>query len=510
MKYTKTEIKKEMNKFKVKFKKGMTKCALVAKLAKEVDYRYKLWGKTVKQLKSLAVGKLSFFGGNKETIVKALWDKYTEKPVVSAEPEKPFLASRPDIINKLEANKVSYDTQSTKQQLLDLLVENVDFRYQMWSMTIDRIRRVVSDAGRCYTGSKVEVIGKLWKLRDTLLMRALAGFQFIKIDTDAVFTEADPPMNREPISPFLKLRTGGSFNTLDDMVRIKMIIDAENYGNGYSIRCFMATLEEMVFYDNLPEYIDGNSKHFRKSQYYLAYNPIGHRRQFARKFAEYYNKYIRGNIDRIEQAYEDLESKRILTYSSASRDFGKGLVELWNKALGYSPKDNISPVIRMVTLDRLRPKLDTTVWNHIDTVKADKFVQKGIDLYNMRTNRKDISGLITQEDLDNVDLLGSRSQIAIMYNAANHWAFRARFFPGVDSESDYMPSFETALKYGPSMDDEAEGGFPGGQYRESMVRLFALIDNNINQIGSSRDVNMTLQKILRNFLTISEEGECIN
>ncbi len=569
MQYTKADIKAEMKKERVTYTCRMRKIDLIRKLAKERDSRYKLWGKTVKQLKKDALLKGVSQKGNKEQLVNALWNykPKTHKPKAHKPKARvsvcQFLGRRKDIIKKLEDNQVEYNKKDNKETLLDLLVEHVDYKYKLWQMDIDQLTPLAYRVKIASPGNKrLPMIKKLWKKNEAVLRRGIAGFGYVGEHPNAPEHEVDPPIMRPPMESFLKMTTfeelveeykelsgyimvrmdlldnleklteAVSILRMQDMcegilrddktvldadtlsvimsfsdssddnnkLRIKMIQEAEYYGGGYNIEAFKETLKEMTFHNTFPEYIDGNSPHLRKTQLHLP-GGRGTKMHFAKRFAEYYNKYIRGDISRLRAAYEDLDRKKVLVYSSSPKAL-KNVSVRWNDALGYTNdnKQKISPVDRMAILDTFRPKIENIECNTIDMSRISQFIDRHTGTFKSE---------ITQADVDNAALLGTCIELRMMTETIHYWNRSGKY--SYPDKLGYMPSFAKVMKQGPYAEPGWQGvlGFVGGDYRTAMVKLFGFINDYLVMVGDLKTQNERLLNAIRTISSISSGGVAV-
>ncbi len=407
----------------------------------------------------------------------------------------------------LDEAQVKYTTTMRKKDLTELLSRNVDSRYHLFAMSTKQLRAELYAIDEPQIGKKATLLERIWN----------------KKTNDTITEEADTPLYREPISDFPRMKTAEELTSeykaftgevdipktldniedlsdavsklscrkfLDDVfekkldpdtlsvivsflpqniddqtTRMEMIEDAEQYGSYHNIELIIQTLKQMQFYNEAPEYIDGNSKKLRRSQLFLRHKRKGFPSNFAKTFAKYYNTYIRGDTRRYKGAYDDLERKLILCMSSAHELEGN-LHSEWERILNY---DGLIMACRMRKLNKLRPELDTTAHNRIDMNRLLDLIWWGSNLRRR----------VTQDDRDNVALLGTYDEIKIM-TLMIHDAYETFQFPNAVPTIEQL---EELLRRGAYERDYIGNlhfkPFPGGNYRKAMVQLYGFMSNEM-------------------------------
>ncbi len=266
---------------------------------------------------------------------------------------------------------------------------------------------------------KQVIVDRLWNFGLEDARRSVVGLPAIGPTNHRIHTETAAPLHREPISDFLRLKTveeliseykaftgkdvmPGKVKTVEDIsrdvarlchqkkldaifgkrlnpdtlsvvmsflptdtydqdMRVKMTEDAKQYiisDRSISSR-IIGTLQEMQFYNETPEYIDEDATELRRSQLFLV-DEGGIGPYFPAIFAKYYNTYIRGDMSRLEEAYDDLKRKSTL-YKSSGRVVNKSTYSLWKGIMNYD--DRLTMRQRMDKLNILRPKLYTLYYD---------------------------------------------------------------------------------------------------------------------------------------------------
>ncbi len=400
----------------------------------------------------------------------------------------------------LDEAEIKYTSKMRKKDLVASLVKNVDSRYYLFAMTVKQLRSELHSRNESRVGRKADLIERIWNKETNNLAH-------IDPTNHRCHTDTEAPLQTEPISDFLRLKTGEELmleynrltgrnsipeklsvvedlssavaylshqKVLDDIfknklnsdtlsvvmsflptdthdqgMRIKMIEDAEQYGCREDIRQIIQTLMEMQLYNETPEYIDENATEFRRSQLFLKEEEtVQSRRRFATIFAKYYNTYVRGDVNRLDDAFDDLERKMTLCLSSIHHGLVENEYVKWKQILNYD--DHLTMSQRMNKLNKLRPEIDTTEVTRIDMARLRK-----MDTSNHRDS--EYLDEITQEDLDNASLLGTYNDIKIMI-------MLEEYCHGIDTKT--IPTLDDLLRDGASYIP-----FKGGNFRKAAVRL---------------------------------------
>ncbi len=458
----------------------------------------------------------------------------------------------------LDEAKVKYTSKMRKKSLVALLTENVDSRYYLLAMTVAQLRDKLRSRKESRCGRKTELIARIWKNETN-------GIIFEEAKDD--HTETESQIQREPIVEFLRLKTANELvseyksltgkdacdipvriKTIEDLssaiahlrrhkelddifktklnsdtlsvvmsflppdtyaqaMRIRMIEDAEQYGSRRTINMIGCTLEQMKNNDDLPEYIDWNSAELQRSPLFSIIKE-DRPANFPSIFAKYYNTYVRGDMSRLGDIYDDLERKMTLCLSSA-HELNESEYSLWKERLNYD--DRLTMRQRMNTLNKLRPEIDTTVHNRIDMVGIDKLCAQGHYCLDE----------VTQEDIDNVALLGTHSEIKIMkdmltklyeHNNAkrkNKYDELLRIGAHGEGSSKFIAKNigvgtpYVIEEFGPYME------YPGGNFRKAMARLYGFVYDEMipyYRLTCPSNTWQVVQKKLEIFLLVAETG----
>ncbi len=519
MKYTARKLRSLLDKAKVHYYgcESTKKKKLIALLIEKVDRRYYLLELTSKQLRDKLYSMGESEVGRKDELIKRIWDKKIKiNRTEYGDIIKMHSEDNAGIMQVLDQYDVKYKTSDKRQTLIDLLAEHVDIRFKFWGYDKDELKAKCKEreVKLEYDADKQTCAAGLWKLGLEDAYRSVSELPPIGPTNHRIHTEAAAPLHREPISDFLRLRnfeelvsaykslTGKVVipseivtiedlsravghleyqNELDNMfktklgsdtlsivmsflptdtydqdMRIKMIEEAEQYGNREIIKLTWSTLDEMIFYREWPQYIDEDSTELRRSQIYLKRLRGGFPASFSATFAKYYNTYIRGDVSRIPDVVKDLESKYDLCLSCAHNLEGKD-EEWWKDSLNYDNRFTMRQ--RMDKLNKLRSELDTTVHKRIDMARIKKFRAHGPYCLDE----------VTQEDVDNVALLGTYSEILIM-----KYMYKRLYEPNIEDRKHKLDELLREGSRGKGSDIRL-GTFPGGNYRKAMTRLYEVI-----------------------------------
>ncbi len=563
MKYTVKKIKSLLDKEKVDYTCKMRKKALISLLVNMVDPKYYLLAMTVKQLKDKLRSIKKSLCGKKSDLIERIW-KNEANDIISEEakedhvhPEESkinrteygdiieeYSENQEDIVQILEKHGVQYKSSDGNETLIDLLVEHVDIRFKFWKFNQKELRAECRKRCLLKRGGKQGMIKRLWGAGFEDAERTLNDLPPISpIKYKVHTTETAPPLHREPISEFLRMKTTKellsdyktftgkdpcdipaevatiedlshavdhfnrqkdlddifktkldldtlsvimsfhSSDSSDQVMRIRMIEDAEQYGNHEIIRLIGQTLEQMESNGENPEYIDGNSIELRRSQLFLM-KEKNVPASFPVTFAKYYNTYIRGDPSRFEGAYDDLERKMLLCMSSG-RVFDEKTYSSWKMVLNYD--DRLTMRQRMNELDKLRVELDTTTHNRINMAGIYKLCEEGYYCLDE----------VTQEDIDNVALLGTHSEIQIM-----KYMYEKLYEPNIEERKHKLDELLQAgahHKY-----DTGEYLFKGGNFRKIMLRLYEFLYDDMESYKHDRC--FAIRRILDICLVVIQTG----